>query len=82
MKVFQLHDGWDGNQLNEFLEVMAVIQAVILFFYLGGSVYTLHKQHIENKHISTLNLIIYQRSNDKLNSVIDIVGKLARHKGY
>lgn len=62
---------------------MTVIQPVILFLGLGGgTAYTLHKQHIENKHISTLNLIIYYRSDDKLNSVIDMVGKLVRHKGY
>ena len=63
-----------------FFETMAVVQAVILFLGLGGTAYSLHRQHIENKRISTLNLIIHQRSDDKLNEAIDIVGKLARQK--
>ena len=60
-----------------FSDIMTAIQAVILFLGLGATVFTLFLQNKANKRLATLNLIIHQRSDEKLNNAIDLVFKLA-----
>ena len=48
-----------------------MIQEIILALGLGATVFTLVFNHKENKRQSTLDLIIHQRSNDKLNNAVN-----------
>lgn len=56
-----------------------MIQEIILALGLGATVFTLVFNHKENKRQSTLDLIIHQRSNDKLNNAVNHVVSLARN---
>lgn len=60
--------------------ILTVIQTVILFVGLAATFFTLHRHHKDSKALATINLIIHQRSNDKLNKAIDLMSKLANKK--
>lgn len=61
-----------------FGEIMTVIETVILFLGLAATIWTLRRTHNENKAMSTIELIIHQRSDDALNDAINLTTKLAR----
>ena len=64
-----------------FQDMMAAVQAVILFLGLGATVYTLRFNRKDSMRRSTLDLIIHQRSDEDLNKAMSKVNDLISEKG-
>lgn len=59
-----------------FSEWMLIVQAVILFLGLGFTAFSIRSNKMDNKRMATIDLILRQRNNEKLDSAIDLVSEL------
>ena len=66
----------------EFSDWILIIQAVILFIGLGFTAFSIRSNKSDNRKMSTIDLILRQRSNKELNLAIDLVGGLVDQDEY